>query len=123
MPCTKTAQDAMIEAGWAIAAGFVLGLFFYGGLWWTVRRAAVFRWPAATLLGSALLRMAVALGGFYWVAGSDWRRMLLCLVGFLIARLAVTWATRLPSPAKAQPSAKAQSSAKAQPSAKAPHAP
>ena len=84
----------------AIAAGFVLGLLFYGGLWWTVRRAAVFRWPALAVLASALLRTAAVLGGFYAVAGSDWSRMLLCLVGFLLARLAVTWATRLPSPSR-----------------------
>ena len=51
------------------------------------------------LLASAVLRIGVALGGFYLVAGGDWARMLLCLLGFLLARLAVTWATRLPSPA------------------------
>lgn len=91
----------MPEALWPVAAGFVLGLLFYGGLWWTVRHAADFRRPALTLLGSALLRMAAVLAGFYGVAGVEWSRMLLCLLGLLIARLAVTWATRLPSPSAA----------------------
>ena len=86
----------MIDTPWVIAAGFVLGLLFYGGLWWTVRHAADFRRPALTLLGSALLRMTAGLGGFYGLAGGEWSRMLLSLLGFLLARMAVTWATRLP---------------------------
>ncbi|MEO8279622.1 MAG: ATP synthase subunit I [Ideonella sp.] len=90
----------MPEMLWVIAAGFALGVLFYGGLWWTVRHAGDLRRPALTLLGSALLRMASALGGFYWVAGAEWSRWLLCLLGFLLARLTVTWATRLPSTAK-----------------------
>ena len=86
----------MADAPWAIAAGFVLGLLFYGGLWWTVRQVTAQRRPALSVLGSALLRMAAVLGGFHWVAGGEWSRLLLCLSGFLLARLAVTWATRLP---------------------------
>ncbi len=88
----------MVDTLWAIAAGFVLGLLFYGGLWWTVRQVAVFRRPARTLLGSALLRMAAVTGGLYLVAGGDGSRLLLCLLGLLLARWAVTWSTRLPSP-------------------------
>jgi F1F0 ATPase subunit 2 len=87
----------MLEAPWAPISGFMLGLLFYGGLWWTVRHAASFRRPALTVLGSALLRMAIVLGGFYAVAGADGWRLMLCLAGFLVARLAVTWATRLPA--------------------------
>lgn len=87
----------MLDTLWAIAAGFVLGLLFYGGLWWTVQHATAFRRPALTLLGSALLRIAAVLGGLYLVADGQWSRILLCLLGLVIARLAVTWATRLPS--------------------------
>lgn len=89
----------ILDALLAIASGLVLGLLFYGGLWWTLRKLSELRHPALTLLGSLLLRSGVVLAGFYWVAGGDWRRLLLCLMGFLIGRLAVTWATRIPSPA------------------------
>ena len=92
----------MIEATEAIAAGLVLGLLFYGGLWWTVRHAADFRRPALTLLASALLRISAVLVGFHEVAGGEWSRVLLCLLGFLLARLAVTWATGLPSPSNSE---------------------
>jgi hypothetical protein len=38
--------------------------------------------------------MSIALAGFYFVSGGHWERLLLCLVGFVIARLVVTWLTR-----------------------------
>jgi hypothetical protein len=38
--------------------------------------------------------MSIALAGFYFVSGGQWERLLLCLVGFVIARLVVTWLTR-----------------------------
>lgn len=80
----------------AAVAGAALGLVFYGGLWWTVRRAATFRRPGLSVLTSLLLRMSATLGGFYLVADREWARLLVCLLGFVLARAAVTWLTRLP---------------------------
>jgi F1F0 ATPase subunit 2 len=34
--------------------------------------------------------MAVAVTGFYLVSHGEWRKLLACLMGFLLARLAVT---------------------------------
>ncbi len=83
----------------AFLAGVALGVLFYGGLWWTVRRIPAFRRPGASVLASLLLRTGIALGGIYIVAGADGVRLLLCLTGFLAARVAVTWFTRGRSPA------------------------
>jgi F1F0 ATPase subunit 2 len=80
----------------ALAAGLLLGLFFFGGLWWTVVRGVSSRQPALWFLGSLLLRMSGALAGFYYVGRGDWRRLLLCLLGFVLARLWVKWLTRQP---------------------------
>ncbi|QDU98930.1 N-ATPase subunit AtpR [Lignipirellula cremea] len=77
-----------------LAAGVLLGAMFFGGLWWTIRKGLTSRHPAAWFLGSQLLRMSVALTGFYLVAGGHWERLLVCLVGFLIARFAVARLTR-----------------------------
>ena len=70
----------------ALAAGFALGLAFFGGLWWTVQRvsrrnSAVWLFPLSSLVRTALL-----LAGFWWVARGDLVRLALCLVGWLIAR-------------------------------------
>lgn len=67
-------------------AGVLLGLLFFGGLWWTVRRAFASPRPALWVGGSLLLRMACVAAGFVLVSAGDWRRLLACLLGFWAAR-------------------------------------
>jgi F1F0 ATPase subunit 2 len=74
----------------ALAAGVLLGAIFFGGLWWTVRNGVSAKSPALWFLGSLLLRMSLTIAGFYFVGGRDWKRMVLCLFGFVIARFVVT---------------------------------
>ncbi len=76
-------------------AGVVLGIFFFGGLWWTVRKAVTAKIPALWFLGSMLLRTGVVLIGFYFVMGDDWKRLLVGLLGFIVARLVVIRHTRV----------------------------
>ena len=74
----------------AWVAGGALGAMFFGGLWWTVQKALSSTRPALWFFGSLLLRMSLALAGFYFVAGGHWQRLLACLLGFIIARVVVT---------------------------------
>lgn len=78
----------------ACIAGGALGAIFFGGLWWTVRKSLTASQPALWVFASLLLRMGSTLVGFYFVAGSDWQRMLACLAGFVMARQVVTQLTR-----------------------------
>ena len=78
----------------ALAAGGLLGAFFFGGLWWTVRKGIASEQPALWFFCSMLLRMGVTLIGFYFVSAGHWDRLLSCLFGFIVARLAVTRLTR-----------------------------
>ena len=78
----------------AWGAGTILGTIFYGGLWWTVRRAVTSRRPTPWFLGSLLVRMGLALTGLYLVSGGHWERLLACLLGFVMVRLVMTWRTR-----------------------------
>jgi F1F0 ATPase subunit 2 len=80
----------------AFAAGLLLGAIFFGGLWWTIRRGFASPRPVSWFVGSLLLRSAFALGGFALVARGDWRRLLACLLGFFLARLAATRLSRAP---------------------------
>ena len=75
-------------------AGLALGALFFGGLWLTVRRGAGSPRPALWFFVSLMARMGLTLGGFWLVGGSDWRRLLACLAGFFVARLAITRALR-----------------------------
>jgi F1F0 ATPase subunit 2 len=88
------AMNEPLSLASAPAMGILLGAIFYGGLWWTVRQGVSSKRVALWFLGSLLLRMSVALAGFYVVAGGHWERLLLCLLGFVIARVVVTWLTR-----------------------------
>jgi F1F0 ATPase subunit 2 len=81
----------------AMLAGSLLGTVFYGGLWWTIQRSVGSNVPALLFGGSFLVRTFIAVAGFYLVSQGDWRRLLACLFGFLLARLFVTRMTRLPS--------------------------
>jgi len=78
----------------ALVTGVSLGALFFGGLWWTVRKGLVSPRPALWLSASLLLRMSIALAGFYFVGYGHWQRLVACLLGFVVARLVVTW--RLP---------------------------
>lgn len=70
-------------------AGGGLGAIFFGGLWWTVRHGMAAGQPARWLLLGGILRMGIALGGFYYVGGGEWPRLVACLVGFIVARFGV----------------------------------
>jgi F1F0 ATPase subunit 2 len=87
----------------AVVAGAVLGAMFYGGLWWTVRRGLLSRQPAVWFLTSLIARTAAALLGFYAVFRGDWRRLVACLAGFVLARILVTRLTRTPSEPSSRP--------------------
>ena len=80
----------------ALAAGVLLGAFFFGGLWWTVRKGVASQRPALWFFGSMLLRMSIALAGFYFVGRENWERWLLCLFGFILARFVAQGLTRWP---------------------------
>ena len=81
--------------GWVLAwaAGGLLGVLFFGGLWWTVRKGVSSEQPALWFIGSLVVRMSMALAGFYWVGGGHVERLLLCLLGFVMPRLVITWLT------------------------------
>ena len=80
----------------AVVAGLLLGMIFFGGLWWTVRKGVFSKSPALWFLGSMLLRMGIVLAGFYFVGLGVWERLVVCLLGFIIARIIVMRLTRTP---------------------------
>jgi F1F0 ATPase subunit 2 len=70
----------------AWVAGVLLGAVFFGGLWWTVRKGLSSKHPALWFLGSLLLRTSITVIGFGLVANGHWERLLVCLLGFVMAR-------------------------------------
>jgi F1F0 ATPase subunit 2 len=79
----------------SLLAGALLGIIFFGGLWWTIQRGVRSTRPAILFAGSLMFRTATALTGFYFVSHGNWQRLLVCLFGFLVARVLVTQLTRV----------------------------
>ena len=79
----------------ALAIGIFLGVLFFGGLWWTVRRGLTAANPALWFGVSALARMAITLAGLYYVARAGWPGLVASLCGMLIVRVAATRLTRV----------------------------
>uniref|UniRef100_E6QTJ0 N-ATPase, AtpR subunit n=1 Tax=mine drainage metagenome TaxID=410659 RepID=E6QTJ0_9ZZZZ len=81
-----------VMRGMALLVGASLGVFFFGGLWWTVRSSLVSKQPAIWLGLSGLVRVGVVLAGFYWVAGHDATRWLAAVLGFMfVQRVSIRW--------------------------------
>lgn len=70
----------------SFASGALLGAFYFGGLWLTVRRVAAAQQPALLLFMSFLVRAGAVLTGFYLVMDGRWERVVGCMVGFVLAR-------------------------------------
>jgi len=78
------------EVAWlvlALAAGALIGAAYFYGLWWTIGRMSSSRRPALLLLGSSLVRTAVAVAAFWLISGGQWQRLVACVLGFVLARL------------------------------------
>lgn len=78
----------------AFLLGGVLGAGYMAALWGAVRGLARSRHPVAWLLGGAVVRVGLLLGFFYLIMDGQWERLLACVAGFVVVRVAVTrWAS------------------------------
>jgi len=77
-----------------LIAGIILGTLFFAGLWLTVKKAVSSKYAALWVSISSLLRTAIVLVGFYFVANGSWQRLLICVLGFIAARLVMMWLTK-----------------------------
>ncbi len=82
--------DILLTCIWPAAAGFALGLFFFGGLWLTIRLALRSPHSGLWFSLSLLLRLLLTCAAMLYVAAASPQRLLLCGGGFLVARLLLT---------------------------------
>ncbi|QDV51926.1 ATP synthase subunit I [Gimesia fumaroli] len=76
-------------------AGTLLGVLFFGGLWYTIKQLPKARHPWLLFLMSGMSRTLITLAGFWFVGiwlseTGRWQRMVACLLGFIIARYVCT---------------------------------
>lgn len=73
----------------AFIGGGFLGMFFFGGLWWSLRKSLQSAYMSTWLIVSFFVRFGFVLPGFYFLSHGHWAGFLACLLGFLIARYLV----------------------------------
>jgi F1F0 ATPase subunit 2 len=80
-------SELLLTLALPFVVGIALGLFFFGGLWWTVQRIPTAEFPGALALGSMVIRTLITVAGFYWIMDGSWERLLAAAAGFLLARV------------------------------------
>lgn len=76
----------MFQSLMPLIVGLGLGLFFYLGLLWTVKKLATTKHPALLFMVSFIVRSVSCLGGLYLVMDNQLDRLFLFFIGFLIVR-------------------------------------
>lgn len=75
----------------AFLGGIVLGIIFFGGLYWTISLFDKVKYPAALMSISMIIRMAILLIGFYLLMNDNYMNLLLALVGVITVRIFMTF--------------------------------
>lgn len=85
----------MTLEGWQLAAsliaGGLIGTFYFGGLWLTVKRIPTSGNPHLLLVSSFFLRMAVSLAALFALIPWGWQALAAAMFGLLIARQVLIW--------------------------------
>lgn len=77
-----------------LLGGSCLGLMFFGGLWFTSKKMLDSKNLALWYIGSLFIRVGTTLLGFYYMGQHNLKYMLICLLGFIIARFIVIRMTK-----------------------------
>jgi F1F0 ATPase subunit 2 len=73
----------------AFMVGMGTGTFYFGGLFWTVRRIPRSKNPTALMIASFVFRTAVAVACLFLIMGSTWQPIAVSLLGFITIRMVI----------------------------------
>ena len=90
----RIVMNELLDLAIALIEGALLGVFFFVGLWLTVRKLESFQPVALLFLASMLLRTGIVLLGFYFILGDNWQGLLAGLLGFSLAGIIIMRLTR-----------------------------
>ena len=80
----------------ALVTGGLLGLVYYGGLWWTVNRLQTTLQPGLLFAASFLVRTTLVIAGLLFMSQGDWLLIVVALIPFIVVRIVLTrrWGPR-----------------------------
>lgn len=71
--------------------GIILGIVYFGGLYFTVTKMNTVKHPSILMTVSLILRMAILIVVFYYLAKIGYKNMLFALIGVIIVRILMTF--------------------------------
>ncbi len=82
------------QIGLSALFGVLLGMVFFGGLFWTVQRGLQSQRPALTFVVSYFVRIFFVAICFWWMASHQWGSLPTCLCALVATRSVFTRLTR-----------------------------
>ena len=89
-------MNDIIQVVIALAAGGLLGSFYFSGLWWTVQKMTGSRNPYRLMLISFLVRTLVVMACFYLLLHLGWSALAIGVLGFVVVRAVIIRKVGLP---------------------------
>jgi F1F0 ATPase subunit 2 len=96
-------KNQIVQLAMVFAAGIGTGIFHFGGLWVTVRLVPRMRRAVLMSFLSFAGRSGISLILFYVVMNGDPTRLMICVAGFVLARMALVQALRPDRPESLAP--------------------
>jgi len=82
-------MNEIFKLVFSLGAGILVGVIFFGGLWFTVTKVVSSGKASLWLVISWLIRNGILLTAFYFVSNGQWEKLLVCLFGFFVARVVI----------------------------------
>jgi len=70
----------------SLAAGMILGILYFRGLWQTVKHLPDYKRPVWSMSWSFAARVAIVMAGFYFIMGGHLERLGMAMAGFILMR-------------------------------------
>ncbi|MGB3975736.1 MAG: ATP synthase subunit I [bacterium] len=83
-------MNNVLQIAFVLVSGVASGLFYFGGLRFTVRKAVFSKKPNVWIFGSFIIRLGILIIIFRLFANLGLSRLLLLLAGLILGRIIIT---------------------------------
>ncbi|HSR05454.1 MAG TPA: ATP synthase subunit I [Proteiniclasticum sp.] len=71
----------------AFIVGVLVGILFFGGLYFTVKKLTTIKYPALFMMLSLIVRLVILAGGIYLIMDGGIQNVLSAMAGIILVRL------------------------------------
>lgn len=82
----------------AFLIGTILGIVYFGGLYFSVRKMSKVKYPSLLMITSFFLRMGVLVGVFFYTSKGGYKDMLFTFLGLMLVRFVMIFTLKEQSP-------------------------